>query len=83
MTEPRVPTSWQEVVESGMDMTKLPDFPPGFRRMVYHVDARVLDGQLKVARQRHHEFLCDEPPMMGGQDRHPQPLAYFAAGLGF
>ena len=83
MSDGRIPASWQEVMDSGMDMTKLPDFPPGFRRTVYRVDARVVDGQLKVARQRQHEFFCDEPSTIGGQDRYPQPLAYFAAGLGF
>ena len=83
MSDGRIAASWQEVMESGMDMTKLADFPPGFRRTVYRVDAEILDGQLKVARQRQHEFFCDEPPTIGGQDRYPQPLAYFAAGLGF
>ena len=83
MAESRIPSSWQEVMESGMDVTKLPDYPPGFRRTVYRVDARIVEGQLKVARQRQHEFFCDEPPTIGGQDRYPQPLAYFAAGLGF
>lgn len=83
MAESRIPSSWQEVMESGMDMTKLAEFPPGFRRTVYRVDARIVEGQLKVARQRQHEFFCDEPPTIGGQDRYPQPLAYFAAGLGF
>ena len=83
MSEARIPASWQEVMESGTDMTKLTDFPPGFRRTVYRVDAEIVDGQLKVARQRQHEFFCDEPPTIGGQDRYPQPLAYFAAGLGF
>ena len=83
MSDGRIAASWQEVMESGMDMTKLADFPPGFRRTVYRVDAEIVDGQLKVARQRQHEFFCDEPPTIGGQDRYPQPLAYFAAGLGF
>ena len=83
MSEARIPASWQELMDSRMDMTKLTDFPPGFRRTVYRVDAEIVDGQLKVARQRQHEFFCDEPPTIGGQDRYPQPLAYFAAGLGF
>jgi hypothetical protein len=64
-------------------MTKVPDFPPGYGRMAFTADARIVDGQLKVGKQRHHEFFCDEPPSIGGQDRYPQPLAYFAAGMGF
>ncbi len=52
MTEPRIPSSWQEITETGIDITKLPDFPSGFRRTVYRVDARVMDGQLKAARPR-------------------------------
>lgn len=83
MSEAKIPATWKEVMDSGMDMTKLPDFPPGRRRTVYEVNARTIDGQLKVATNRHHEFYCDEPPTIGGQDRFPQPLAYFAAGLGF
>jgi hypothetical protein len=83
MTDREIPESWEEVARTGIDMTRLSDFPPGFRRTVYRVEASVVDGQLKVARQRHHEFFCDEPPAIGGQDRYPQPLAYFAAGLGF
>jgi hypothetical protein len=83
MTDPTIPTTWKEVMERGIDTTKLPDFPPGFRRTVHEVHARTIEGQLKVATSRHHEFYCDEPPTIGGQDRYPQPLAYFAAGLGF
>ncbi len=83
MADGAVPSSWEEVAQSGIDMTKLPDFPPGFRRIVYRAEAETVDGQLKVGRQRHHEFYCDEPPAIGGHDRYPQPLAYLAAGIGF
>ena len=29
------------------------------------------------------EFYADEPPALGGEDNHPQPLRYIAAGIGF
>ena len=28
-------------------------------------------------------FYADEPPRLGGDDAHPQPLRYIAAGIGF
>ncbi len=28
-------------------------------------------------------FYADEPPTLGGEDNHPQPLRYIAAGFGF
>lgn len=41
------------------------------------------DRQQKVARFRDFEIHCDEPHWLGGDDLHPQPLTYIAAGVGF
>jgi hypothetical protein len=40
-------------------------------------------SQLKVGRHRHFEVICDEPPHLGGNDEHPQPLTYICMGVGF
>lgn len=69
------------------DITKEPDLPKAMRGKVFTVSADMetikMDRQLKVARFRHFEFFCDEPPIIGGDDEYPQPLTYLAAGVGF
>ncbi|MGH9102488.1 MAG: hypothetical protein ACRDYD_05825 [Acidimicrobiales bacterium] len=49
---------------------------------------RIIHGQLKVAdvdsdTGKRFEIYCDEPPRIGGDDEHPQPLHYLAAAIGF
>ncbi|MFI5267825.1 MAG: hypothetical protein ACHQ7M_10655 [Chloroflexota bacterium] len=71
-----------------IDATKLPDIPEERRGAKRTMAAEVesLGKQLKVGRFgrfRHFEFYCDEPPTLGGEDQHPQPLTYLAAGVGF
>ena len=74
------------------DLSKLPDIPESRRgvKRTHVAEVESLGGskqlgskQLKVARVRHFEFYCDEPPMLGGDDAYPQPLAYLAAAVGF
>ena len=40
-------------------------------------------GQLKVGRSGGFEVFSDEPPRLGGDGEYPQPLNYFALGVGF
>lgn len=47
------------------------------------IDALALEGQRKVASTDRFQFFCDEPAHLGGNDEHPQPLTYVAAGVGF
>lgn len=70
------------------DLSKMPDLPErlrGFKFTAGPVDLESLDvdKQLKVARFRDFEIVCDEPGYLGGDDEHPQPLTYVAAGVGF
>jgi hypothetical protein len=69
------------------DLSKLPDIPESRRgvKRTHVAEVESLGGskQLKVARVRHFEFYCDEPPTLGGEDQYPQPLAYLAAAVGF
>lgn len=67
------------------DISKLPDLPARLRGHVWTNSAYVesLEGMRKVARVRQFEFFCDEPPIIGGKDEHPQPLGYLAAAVGF
>ena len=67
---------------NGEDVTKLPDITPNYGNTM-GADMAIVNHQLKVARYRHFEFYCDEPPRLGGTDEYPQPLTYLAAGIGF
>ena len=49
---------------------------------------RIVRDQIKLAEidsemGKTFEVYCDEPPSIGGDDEHPQPLHYVAAGVGF
>jgi hypothetical protein len=67
------------------DLSKLPDIPESRRgtRRTHVAEVETVEKQLKRARVRQFEFYCDEPPMLGGEDQYPQPLAYLAAAVGF
>ena len=41
-----------------------------------------LDEELGKVRAREFVFYSDEPSFLGGDDEHPAPLEYFAAGIG-
>jgi uncharacterized OsmC-like protein len=71
--------------KSAIDWTKLDEIPPATRGHAMTMGAHItaLDKQQKVARFRHFEFYCDEPPLIGGADEYPQPLTYLAASVGF
>jgi uncharacterized OsmC-like protein len=71
--------------------------PPGGRRLTMGAQARIVDGHLKVATggssterggnmdgdSASFTIMSDEPAFLGGEGRHPQPLLYVAAGIGF
>ena len=67
------------------DLSKLPDIPEARRgaRRTMVAEAETIEKQFKRARIRHFEVYCDEPPMLGGEDAYPPPLAYLAAAVGF
>ena len=67
------------------DQSKLPDIPESRRgaKRTMVAEAETVEKQLKKAHIRHFEVYCDEPPMLGGDDAYPQPLAYLAAAVGF
>jgi hypothetical protein len=69
--------------------------PPGGRHITMGADIEIVEGHLKLARggsstaaggaqdeSQMFEFYSDEPPFLGGEGRHPQPLLYLAAGIG-
>ncbi len=68
-----------------LDLTLLPDVPEAMRGRKFTITAQTvgLEKQHKVARSGRFEIHCDEPPILGGIDAHPQPLTYIAAGVGF
>ena len=65
-----------------IDISKLPDIPPRSLRTM-SIEIESLGKQKKVGRFRHFEIYCDEPPRLGGDDEHPQPLTYIVAGVAF
>ena len=81
---------WQDI-----DLSKLP--PPekaGFTvkttgpdgmRATLHCTTATVEGKhmLKVGQFGHHTVMCDEGPVIGGDDAYPPPLAYMALGMGF
>ena len=71
--------------KDAQDVTQLPDFLPEMRGRVYTQSAHItaLRKQHKVARFRSFEIHSDEPPWLGGEEAHPQPLTYLAAAVGF
>jgi hypothetical protein len=75
---------WEESAVPGERPIDKPELPPqGYAiTMVAETETRG-EGQTKIGRYRHFEVFCDEPPRLGGHDRHPQPLTYIAMGVGF
>jgi hypothetical protein len=57
-------------------------------RVAMGAHIRIVRDQIKLAvidseMGKTFEVYCDEPPSIGGDDEHPQPLHYVAAGVGF
>jgi hypothetical protein len=62
-----------------IDAPELPTQPYEF---VMETEVESLEKMHKVARHRKFEIHVDEPAHLKGDDNHPQPLIYVAAGLG-
>ena len=75
----------KDYVPAGVDLTQLEDLHPATRgrRFTMRAEVEGLEKQHKVARHRHFEIHCDEPPLLGGDDNYAQPLTYLAAAVGF
>ena len=67
------------------DLTQLPDIPQRLQGNVHTiaVEAESVGRMKKVARYRKFTIVCDEPPGLGGDDEHPQPLFYLASAVAF
>jgi hypothetical protein len=59
-----------------------PDLPQRPYEFVMETEVESLEKMHKVARHRSFEIHVDEPAHLKGDDNHPQPLIYVAAGLG-
>ncbi len=57
------------------------ELPPDGRFTV-SVDCEHKEKMLHEARQGSFVWRSDEPPSLGGEDNHPQPLTYLASGVG-
>ena len=53
------------------------------RHFPIQVELRHVGGVSHEARWNDFKFFSDEPPHLGGEDKHPIPIAYFAGSVGF
>lgn len=58
------------------------DLPKATMQKTLIVDIENLGKQLHEARHGSFLWSSDEPPILGGDDNHPQPLTYITAGIG-
>lgn len=58
------------------------DLPKATMRKTLTVEITNLEKQLHEAREGKFTWASDEPPSLGGDDNHPQPLTYVTAGIG-
>ena len=59
-----------------------PELPAQPYEFVMETEVESLEKMHKIARHRKFEIHVDEPAHLKGDDNHPQPLIYVAAGLG-
>ena len=59
-----------------------PELPAQPYEFVMETEVESLEKMHKLARHRKFEIHVDEPAHLKGDDNHPQPLIYVAAGLG-
>jgi hypothetical protein len=59
-----------------------PEFKTRQYEFMMETDVESLGKMHKVARHRKFEIHVDEPAHLHGDDNHPQPLIYVAAGIG-
>ena len=69
-------TEQQGTLPAGLD--------PDILERVVTVEAKTenIRGMLHRANTHHFTFYSDEGPELGGDDAHPYPLDYVAAGIG-
>lgn len=70
------------VVRTERPSLDAPDLPGRPYEFVMETVVESLEKMHKVARHRKFEIHVDEPAHLKGDDQHPQPLIYVAAGLG-
>ena len=46
-------------------------------------DSKLVGDQSQEARMRDYTLVCDEPSTLGGSDKGPNPLEFFASAVGF
>ena len=81
---------WQDVDFSKMPSTYDSDITlhhrgPDGMKATLRCTTSTVEGKhmLKVGKFARHTVMCDEGPMIGGDDAYPPPIAYIALGLGF
>lgn len=59
------------------------ELPKEVTKSTVAVDCEHVEKMLHRAKRGKFTFSADEPPRLGGDDKHPSPLTYIAAGIGF
>ena len=59
------------------------ELPEEITKSTVAVACEHVEKILHRARRGKFKFSADEPPRLGGDNKHPSPLTYIAAGVGF
>lgn len=70
------PVGEKDRVPLGLDPSR------GFE-VTFEAEAETVEGARKVGRVRHFTVESDEPPVAGGTDTAPSPMAYLTVATGF
>ena len=85
MSQDRPTTPADQSSVPGERIIDKPELPPqGYgNTVIAEIETIEGKGQVKVGRSGGYEVFSDEPPRLGGDGEYPQPLNYFALGVGF
>jgi hypothetical protein len=85
MSQEQPTTAADQSIVPGERIIDKPELPPqGYgNTIVAEIETLEGKGQLKVGRSGGFEVFSDEPARLGGDGEYPQPLSYFALGVGF
>lgn len=85
MSEEKPLVTAQLSSKPGERITDKPELPRQGVALRIDADLESIEGEvhLKLGRSRGFEVYSDEPPHIGGTNKHPPPMSYLAMGIGF
>ncbi len=75
----------EQSTKPGERITDKPELPSQGLAMHLVADTESIENEthLKVGNSRGFTIYSDEPPTIGGTNRHAPPMSYLALGIGF